>query len=72
MKKKASLYHVTWYIAIALAVVLAIFGSGYWYIPIVVYLAGATVSIVIIAVFRGKVAKLPYYAKKAFQMTIKK
>lgn len=70
--KKTSLYHVTWYIAIALAIALAIFGSGYWYVPIVAYLVGATASIVIIAVFRSKVAKLPHNAKKAFKMTINK
>lgn len=70
--KKASLYHVTWYIAIALAIVLAIFRSGYWYVPIVAYFVGAIASIVIIAAFRGNVSKLPYIAKEAFKMTIKK
>ena len=70
--KKASLYHVTWYIAIALAIVLAIFRSGYWYVPFVAYFVGAIASIVIVAVFRGNVAKLPHYARKSFKMTINK
>jgi len=68
--KKASLYHVTWYIAIALAIVLAILRSGYWYVPIVAYFVGAITKIVITAVSRGNVAKLPHYARKAFKMAV--
>lgn len=66
--KKMSMYHITWYIAIASTIVLAmVVHVDYWYVPLIVYFVGATLSIFIMAIFHGTVKYLPACAKKAFK-----
>lgn len=54
-----------WYAAIALAVILAVCKVSLWYVPIGLYFVAEILTVLFLAIFKGKIKQLPQMVKKA-------
>ncbi len=72
MKRQYTVHHYMWFVALALAVVLALGKASFWYAPIGLYFVAEILTVLVLATFKGKVKQLPKLVKKAAKMAAKR
>ena len=72
MKRTYTIHHYMWFAALALAVILALCKVSFWYAPIGLYFVAEILTVLVLAIFKGKVKQLPKLAKKASKMAAKR
>ncbi len=72
MKRTYTIHHYMWFAALALAIVLALCKSPFWYAPIGLYFVAEILVVLVLAIFKGKVKQLPQLVKKAAKVAAKR
>ncbi len=72
MKKTYTIHHYMWFAALVLTVILALYKVSFWYAPIGIYFFAEILTVLVLAIFKGKVKQLPKLAKKAAKMATKR
>ena len=72
MKRTYTIHHYIWIVALALAVILALCKVSFWYVPIVIYFVAEILTVLVLAILKGKIKQLPKLAKKAAIKTAKR
>lgn len=62
---KRTYHYYMWFASLVLTVILALCKIPFWYAPIGLYFAVEILTVLVLAIFKGKANLLPKLAKKA-------
>lgn len=72
MKRPFTVFHYVWFATLIVSVILALCKVYFWFAPILLYIGTGTLTIILLAISKGKVKQLPKIAKEAAKIAAKR